>query len=237
MNIRKVLSIFLLVCMSAFAKGNKESIGIYVTPYYDSNKPSVNVGKYSKGLASKNEKIFSETILKMKKNLAQLNSLELYVASVRLYDMGFRDESVYWFYLAQMQSRVFANILDKQKVGKMGSFSFELYHANSSFYQLSGPFINGYAYKDMDKLVKILNSIKTKTTTLNQMKSLYPKAVFISTKEANKAIKGVYVGLDNYIELIKKDGKETQQKREKNGITKEYKSITSKPFKDGFVDF
>lgn len=237
MNIRKILVVFLLVCVSIFAKGDKDSIGIYVTPYYDSNKPSVNVGKYSKGLASKNEKVFSSTILKMKKNLKQLNSIELYVASVRLYDMGFRDESVYWFYLAQMQARVFANILDRQKVGKMGSFSFELNHANGSFYQLAGPFINGYAYKDMDKLVKILNSIKTKKATLNQMKSLYPKAVFKSTKEANEDINGVYAGLDNYIKFIKKDGKKIKLQREKNGITKEYKSIISKPFKGGFVDF
>lgn len=235
MNLRKVLAILLLVYISGFAKGDMSNIGIYVSPYYDSKKPTVKVGKYSKGLASKDEKVFSKTILEMKQNLQHLNSIELYIASIRLYDMGYRDESVYWFYLAQMQSRVFANILDRKKVGKMGSFSFELYQANTSFYQLSGPFINGYAFKDMDKLVKVLKNVKDKKITYKQMQTLYPKAKFIPKSKAIKVIHKVFGSIDGFIDYIKKDSAKIKQQREKSGISAKYKNIKSKPFKGGFA--
>jgi len=65
-------------------------IEVYITPYYNSDGPIIEVGRYSKGLAAKNEPEFLETILKMKQSWSELRFPELYVAAIRLYDLGFR---------------------------------------------------------------------------------------------------------------------------------------------------
>lgn len=82
-------------------------IDVYVTPYYNGDGPIVNVGQFSAGLASTEEREFVRTILAMKKQWAHLTFAELYVAAIRLYDLGYRTESVYWFYTAQFRGRQF----------------------------------------------------------------------------------------------------------------------------------
>ena len=71
---------------------------------------------------------------------------ELYVAAIRLYDLGYRKEAIYWFYSAQYRGRQFGVLLDQTKMGSIGSPGFELLHAQNAFYQLVGPYINGYAF-------------------------------------------------------------------------------------------
>ena len=51
-------------------------IEVYVTPYYNSNGPAIDVGPYSSGLAAKNESEFIATIAKMKKSWQTLNFAE-----------------------------------------------------------------------------------------------------------------------------------------------------------------
>ena len=72
-------------------------IEVYITPYYNSKGPTIDVGPFSSGLAAKNESEFIATIAKMKKSWDTLNFPETYVAAIRLYDLGFRKESIYWF--------------------------------------------------------------------------------------------------------------------------------------------
>ena len=59
-------------------------IDVYVTPYYNSKGPAIEVGPYSSGLAAKNEPEFVATISKMKKSWDTLNFAETYVAAIRL---------------------------------------------------------------------------------------------------------------------------------------------------------
>ena len=67
-------------------------IEIYVTPYYNSKGPTIEVGPFSSGLAAKNESEFVATIAKMKKSWDTLNFPETYVAAIRLYDLGYRKD-------------------------------------------------------------------------------------------------------------------------------------------------
>jgi hypothetical protein len=92
-------------------------IEVHVTPYYNSDGPIIEVGPFSKGLAAKTEPEFVETILKMKQSWSELRFPEMYVAAIRLYDLGFRNESTYWFYSAQYRGRLFASLVDQEKMG------------------------------------------------------------------------------------------------------------------------
>src|SRR5215475_8761502 len=85
-------------------------IEVYVTPFYNSKGPVIDVGPFSSGLAAKNEPEFLATISKMKKSWDTLNFPETYVAGIRLYDLGYRKESIYWFYSAQYRGRLFASL-------------------------------------------------------------------------------------------------------------------------------
>jgi hypothetical protein len=108
-------------------------IEIYVTPYYNSDGPIIEVGPFSKGLAAKTEPQFVETILKMKQSWSELRFPEMYVAAIRLYDLGFRNESTHWFYSAQYRGRLFASLVDQEKMGSMGAPAFELVQVANAF--------------------------------------------------------------------------------------------------------
>jgi hypothetical protein len=134
-------------------------IEVYVTPFYNSKGPVIDVGQFSNGLAAKSESEFVTTISKMKQSWDNLNFAETYVAAIRLYDLGFRRESIYWFYSAQYRGRLLATLIDQEKMGSMGDRGFELFHAQNAFQQLVGPYINGYAFGDIDQLIPIIERV------------------------------------------------------------------------------
>src|SRR5436305_13403091 len=90
---------------------NPSHIDAYVTPYYDSKGPEVKVGRFSSGLASAKEDDFLSTIAQMTKDGDGLTFPELYVAAMRLYDLGYRKESAYWIYAPRYRCRQFGMLL------------------------------------------------------------------------------------------------------------------------------
>src|SRR5439155_20463622 len=110
-------------------------IEVYVTPYYNSKGPAIDVGPFSSGLAAKNEPEFVATIAQMKNSWDALNFAETYVAAIRLYDLGFRKESIYWFYSAQYCGRIFASLIDRDKMGSMGDPGLERLQAQDAIEQ------------------------------------------------------------------------------------------------------
>ena len=158
---------------------NPPHIHVYVTPYYNSKGPAVKVGRFSAGLASAKEDDFLATIAEMKKDWDRLTFPELYVGAIRLYDMG----SVYWFYSAQYRGRQFGVLLDQTKMGTIGSPGFELLHAQNAFYQLVGPYINGYAFGDTDGLVKIVEKVQKEGRQIPDLQADYPGVTFKSKSE------------------------------------------------------
>src|SRR6266496_5198923 len=162
---------------------NASHIDVYVTPYYNSKGPSVSVGRFSSGLASAKEDEFLATIARMKKDWDQLTFPELYVAAIRLYDFGYRKEAVYWFYSAQYRGRQFGVLLDQSKMGSIGSAGFELLQAQNAFYQLVGPYINGYAFGDADALLKIVERVQKEGKNIPDMEAVYPGVTFKKKSE------------------------------------------------------
>jgi hypothetical protein len=205
-------------------------IDAYVTPYYDSNGPVVRIGKYSAGLASNNSRQFVATILQMKKQFNQLNFLELYVGAIRLYDLGYRQEAIYWFYSAQYKGRQFALLVDQKKMGGIGDRGFELYHAQEAFFQLVGPDINGYAFGDIDSLGQIIRRVQNENRTAGNLQSIYPGVAFTDKatwQGVNATLNG---GLGNLAESLSKQKSEIMQQRLQNGTQARFSHLTSKPF-------
>jgi hypothetical protein len=203
-------------------------IDAYVTPYYNSKGPEVNVGRFSSGLASAKEGDFLATIAQMKKDWDRLIFPELYVGAIRLYDLGYRKEAVYWFYSAQYRGRQFGVLLDQTKMGSIGSPGFELLHAQNAFYQLVGTYINGYAFGDMDELAKIVKKVQKEGCRIPDLEAAYPGATFRNKSEWPSANADLADGMNQLISMLKEKKDDIKRQRIERGVEEKFSKLTSK---------
>jgi hypothetical protein len=208
-------------------------IEIYVTPYYNSKGPVIEVGRFSSGLAAKNEPEFVATISKMKQSLDTLNFPEVYVAAIRLYDMGFRKESIYWFYSAQYRGRLFGSLIDQDKMGSIGNAGFELFHAQNAFQLLVGPYINGYAFGDIDQLIPIIQRVQKEGKTVPDLTKIYPGVTFKPKSEWDARNNGVNEGLTKLLTALKNDKASIKQQRIERGTEAKFSKLPSKDLPKG----
>ena len=157
----------------------KASANFYVAPFYDSKGPQVNIGKFSKELALADKQSIKATLAAMKEEVATLPAISMFVAAARLYSLGYRDESMYWFYAAQYRARLFQALLEQSKVGGLGSTAFELKSAHSAFGQTLGEYVNGYAGCDQFKWMAVLSQVQAENVTIPEFTKIYPLISFI----------------------------------------------------------
>ena len=237
MKINTIALLILIGCAGLVAGqtiSDPAHIEVYITPYYNSKGPAIEVGPFSSGLAAKNEPEFVATIAKMKKSWATLNFAETYVAAIRLYDLGFRKESIYWFYSAQYRGRLFASLIDREKMGSMGDPGFELYQAQNAFQQLVGPYINGYAFGDIDQLVPDIERVQKEGQTVPDLTKIYPRVAFKPKSEWEAANKGLNEGLTKLLVTLKNEKASIKQQRIERGMEAKFGKLTSKEIPKGF---
>jgi hypothetical protein len=218
---------------AALPGGEPTPIAIYITPYYNSSGPAVEVGPFSKGLASKDEHTFVATILKMKSAWSTLSFPELYVGAIRLYDFGYRQEAVYWFYSAQYRGRQFSMLIDHTKMGSIGDPGFELYHAQDAFFQLAGPAINGYAFGDVDALTGIIRRVQSENREVPDLAAIYPDVRFTNKAEWSAKNVRLNAGLGQLASTLATQKGAIKQQRASNGTEAEYGKLTSKKLPAG----
>jgi len=203
-------------------------IEVYVTPYYNSKGPTINVGPFSKGLGANSEPDFVATIAKMKQSWDTLSFPEMYVAAIRLYDLGFRKEAIYWFYSAQYRGRLLATLIDREKMGSIGDPGFEFVQAANAFQQLVGPNMNGYAFGDIDHLVPIIERVQKEGRTIPDMNKIYPGVTFKNRSEWDTDNKGLNEGLGKLVETLKEQKASIKQQRIERGMEAKFSKLPSK---------
>ena len=208
-------------------------INAYVTPYYDSAGPRIRIGKFGAGLATTDDSKFVATIEAMKRQWSRLNFVELYVAAIQLYDRGYRNEATYWFYSAQYRGRLFALLVDQNKMGSIGSPGFELYHAQGAFFELVGPDINGYAFGDVDNVVRIVKRVQQANRAAPDMRAIYPGIAFSAKAEWPKKNAELNAGLGKLADSLTGSKSEIGAQRTQNGTQARFARLTSKPFPGG----
>jgi hypothetical protein len=235
----KFKPIILLMVMGSAALAAAQTISdpahieVYITPYYNSKGPTIEVGPFSSGLAAKKEPEFLATIAKMKKTWDTLNFAETYSAAIRLYDLGYRKESIYWFYSAQYRGRLFASLIDREKMGSMGDPGFELYQAQNAFQQLVGPYINGYAFGDIDQLVPIVEKVQKEGRTVPDLTKIYPRVTFKPKSEWDAANKALNDGMTKLLVALKNERASIKQQRIEHGMEAKFGQLTSKDLPKG----
>jgi hypothetical protein len=228
--ILSLVAVVLPFSFAAEAQGMKDPghIEIKVTPFYDSKGPAIEVGAFSKGLASGDEKEFVATIQKMKQSWNKLSFAEMYVAAIRLYDLGYRKEAVYWFYSAQYRGRLFGTLLDESKMGGMGAPGFELFQAQGAFMELVGAYINAYAFGDIDLLLKVLQRVQKEGVTIPDLNATYRGVVFKKEAEWKDENEELNAGLTDLMESVEQGRKEIKEERTKNGTEAKFSKLKSK---------
>lgn len=130
-------------------------IGIDVQPFYEAartpgGRPQVGVGKQYNDLlsSSRREDILAARDLILAKP-GVVTPMAMMVLAIRLYDVGLRDDAVFWFYAAKERYVVMSEVLDvkTQTLAQADD-------AVRNFAALAGPIINGYAFCDLAKQIE-----------------------------------------------------------------------------------
>ena len=147
-----VLAAMLVFSCGAGAAEPVRHVPIYVEPFYRSaptpdGQPRVAVGKQFNALLASNRR---EDILAARDLIVGVPKLitpmTLMVLAIRFYEVGLRDDAVFWFYVAKDRYIVMSEVLDVNTP--------QLAQADDavrSFATLAGPVINGYAFCDLAK--------------------------------------------------------------------------------------
>lgn len=230
-GIRPLLLVAVLFAFAAPALADDPGrIDAYVTPYYNSTGPVVHVGTYSAGLASNNPATVVATATQMKRRWNELDFLELYAGAIRLYDLGYRDEATYWFYSAQYKGRQFAALADPKRLGSIGARGFELYHAQDAFFQLTGPDINGYAFGNIDSLVRVIHKVQSENRTVQNVPAVYPGVAFIPKSQWQQVNAQLNSGLGHLASSLAAQKTEIARQRAQNGTQARFAHLSAKPF-------
>jgi hypothetical protein len=195
---------------------------IFVTPYYDAKGPVVNVGKFSEGLKAVDREAIAKVVKQMQGERATLPVEAMYVAAIRLYDTGLRDESVSWFYLAQYRARLLMSVFDPGKVGSMGAPAFELRSALGSFQELAGTFINGYAGCSQKVWLAGIDAALADSKTLPRLATIYPRVALLPEKEWAAKNAEVAAGLGKLREFVSTQWDSITASRKQNDADEKY---------------
>jgi hypothetical protein len=145
-------ALLLTLSSGAFAAEPVRRIDVYVTPFYEAartpdGKPQVGVGKQFNDLLASNRR---EDILAARDIvIAQpqtVTPMAMMVLAIRFYDVGLRDDAVFWFYAAKDRYIVMSGVLDTKT-----QLLAQADDAVKAFATLAGPVINGYAFCDLAK--------------------------------------------------------------------------------------
>jgi hypothetical protein len=155
MTVRAAAVLLLLAALPLAARAADERvkrIAIFVEPYYAASRepdgtPRVEVADRFDRLLSSNDR---DDIARARDLIAKewetITPMTMMVLAIRLYDVGLRDDAVFWYYAARNRFITAMRVADMKAVA-LGNTE----RAMRDFVYLAGPVINGYAFCDVEK--------------------------------------------------------------------------------------
>jgi hypothetical protein len=144
----------LLAAQTAFAATPEpvRRIPVVVQSYYAvaptlESRPKVEVGRaFDHALASTKAPEIVAVRDSIEANPRPVTPMTLMVLAIRLYDVGLRDDAVFWFYAAKNRYLTLEDVVDVSVPGLASVNA-----AMKNFAASVGPYINGYAFCDTGK--------------------------------------------------------------------------------------
>lgn len=215
-----VLTIFTLTAVNG--QSLKGHIPFYATPYYYYDPLTISIGKYKSQLLTNNIAELTSLEETIKNDLNNTDVESLYFLSIRLYDLGKKDDAYYWFQTAKSRARIFMNMLDPEKIGSIGSSAFELKQLFITINQIVGEYMNGYGFNDLDKGIAVLEKVKSEVKNIQSYKDIYKNIAFLDDSNLEKEKENKEQDLQKTIDYIMANKKEIKKQRIENGIQNKY---------------
>ncbi len=213
-----ILFLFVTISMNGQNNVTKNRIPLYVTPVYQFDPLDINVGDCSKMLTSLDINNYKETVGYFSTNIDLIPIEAIFVLSVRLYDIGKKDEAIYWFYTAQAKGKIFIKMLDPEKIGGIGSRAFELRQMFISFNRLAGEYINGYAGGNLEVYLGVCERLLKEIVDFKPVFSIYPNVSFLPDSNRPSILEKQIVGIQKLMAYIEGNKDEIIRKRKEAGI-------------------
>jgi hypothetical protein len=118
-------------------------------------------------------------------------------------------------------------------MGTIGSPGFELFQAQNAFQQLVGPYINGYAFGDIDQLVPIIEKVQKEGKTVPDLTKIYPRVTFKPKSEWEAGNKGLNEGMTKLLIMLKNQKASIKQQRKEHGMETKFGKLPSKDLPKG----
>ena len=201
---------------------NVSSIPIVVTPFYDYDGIQINVGKYSQELKTNDINELGLIAQEMAQQKEALTPEQMFVLSIRLYDLDDKENSVYWFYEGQFRARLFVNALDPTRIGGLGDPAFELQAAYGAFLDLAGGYINAYAGCDLDKWIDTAKTVKSDNPKPPELDKIFPNVAFVDRIQWQQINDDVAAGLDDLADSISDNKDYIKSQRAANNLDAQY---------------
>lgn len=197
-------------------------IPILVPRFYNSEGLQIRVGNYSQQLGTLDLQELNVLAKEMARQKDALTPEQMFVLAIRLYDLGEKDNSVYWFYEAQFRAKLFLQTLDADHFAGISELSAGLLASYDAFTELAGEYINGYAGCDIDNWVKIARSVKEDNPKPPELDKIFPEAVFVERSQWQGINDEVAAGLGALIDQLSYTRKAIRVQREANNLDARY---------------
>ena len=202
---------------SSLPPGLAAPIPFYVTPYYNSEGPAINVGPLSEALALATSATIGVMAEAWRPALAYQPATTLFVLAVRLFDLGQHDEGLYWFYQAQYRARLLHRLLDPTQIGQLFDPAFELESAHGAFLELAGPYFNGYAGCAQARWLGAIERVRADNQEVLNFALIYPGLALCPAEEWPANQQAIDAGLAGLATALRAGWDEMQAERRANG--------------------
>ena len=98
-----------------------------------------------------------------------------------------------------------------------------------------GPYINGYAFGDIDQLIPIIEKVQREGKTVPDLTKIYPRVTFKPKSEWEAGNNGLNEGLTKLLMTLKNEKASIKHQRIEQGMEAKFGMLPSKELPKGSV--
>lgn len=207
---KTIFSLLFLACLTMLTCSScrrKKDMPIEVFPFYNYKPRAVNLGKDSEILMSDSIKRLRAYANDIRGGADSVPIEKMYVLSIRLFDLGEKEDGAYWYYCAQFRTRVACAALSWEK-GDIGNDTFEKVTALMAFQRLIGEHVNKFLAENKDTWINVCQRCMDDCKGMSFPDSLYPNLPRNDSFDLEKTVREVVEGLDELMAHIRNESQE-----------------------------
>ncbi len=91
-----------------------------------------------------------------------------------------------------------------------------------------GPYINGYAFGDIDQLIPIIERVQNEGKVVPDLTKIYPRVTFKQKSEWDAGNKGLNEGMTKLLTTLKNEKASIKQQRIERGMEAKFSKLPNK---------